>query len=122
MVVDEMMKFANLKQLVVLEPLQSESTQHVDMFATFLSAGDVLVPIFRSDSDALVGYTVKTIDMTSMKQLQGELHCLSLHIPAFAAVPDEIYLFKNSVRAYFPEIELGSRSRRTLGATVKSQR
>ncbi|WP_235033347.1 agmatine deiminase family protein [Rubripirellula obstinata] len=177
MVVDELVKFTNLSQLVVLEPLESESTKHVDMFATFLSPDDVLVakldpsadpinaaildrnaarlqavrvgegsmrvhrveipvrqgtswsaytnaiiasdlvliPVFQSDPIALVHaavatyqrllpeHSVKTIDMTSMKELQGELHCLSLHVPAFAAVPDSIYPFKNSVRAYFPE-------------------
>ena len=177
MVVDEFVKFGNLSQLVVLEPLEYESTKHVDMFATFLSPDDVLVaklnpasdpinaaildrnaarlrsvrvgdhlmrvhrveiparqgtswsaytnaiiatdlvlvPVFRSDPAAMVAtavatykrllpmHTVETIDMTSMKELQGELHCLSLHVPAFAAVPDKIYPFKNSVRAYFPE-------------------
>ena len=177
MVVDELVKFGNLSQLVVLEPLESESTKHVDMFATFLSPVDVLVarlnpatdpinaaildrnaerlrsirvgdhpmrvhrveiparqgtswsaytnaiiatdlvlvPVFRSDPPALIAaavatyqrllptHSVETIDMTSMKELQGELHCLSLHVPAFAAVPDNIYPFKNSVRAYFPK-------------------
>ncbi|QDT04276.1 Peptidylarginine deiminase precursor [Rubripirellula lacrimiformis] len=177
MVVDQFVKFCNLNQLAVLEPLQSESTQHVDMFATFLSAADVLVaqldrhadpinaaildrnaarlsklvvgqqpmrvhridipvregtswsaytnivisgdlvlmPIFNSDPPNMIqsavaayrrllpNHTVETIDMTSMKQLQGELHCLSLHVPAMAPMPDRIYPFANSVQAYFPE-------------------
>ncbi|MGB7323302.1 MAG: agmatine deiminase family protein [Rubripirellula sp.] len=176
MVVDQFIKFCNLSQLVVLEPLQSELTKHVDMFATFLSpedvmvaqldsrfdpvnaaildrnaarlskikvgdrplrvhriqipvrdgtswsaytnvviAGDlVLIPIFGTDPPAMVEaakavyrrllpeHTIETIDMSSMKQLQGELHCLSLHVPAFAPMPDRIYPFENSVRAYFP--------------------
>jgi agmatine/peptidylarginine deiminase len=177
MVVDQLMTFGNLSQLAVLEPLQSESTKHVDMFATFLSSDDVLVaklnlaadpvnaaildrnaarlqaikignrslrvhrveiparegtswsaytnaviaddlvlmPVFRSDPPALVAaaiaeyrrllprHTIETVDMTSMKELQGELHCLSLHVPAFTTVPDMIYPFMNSVEAYFPE-------------------
>ncbi|WP_246114812.1 agmatine deiminase family protein [Rubripirellula tenax] len=177
MVVDQFVKFCNLSQFVVLEPLTSESTKHVDMFTTFLTAEDVLVasldpsrdpvnaailnrnaqrlaevnvggrplrvhrvqipvrenmswsaytnviiagdlvlmPIFATDPPDMVaaamaayrllmpGYTVDTVDMTSMKQLQGELHCLSLHVPSFAPMPDRIYPFVNSVKAYFPD-------------------
>ncbi|MDA8745016.1 agmatine deiminase family protein [Rubripirellula amarantea] len=175
-VVDAFVKSCNLSQLVVLEPLQSELTKHVDMFSTFLSPNDVLVaqldarkdpvnaailernvqrlskvqvgdkplrvhriqiparentswsaytnaiivddlvlmPIFRSDPPMLVAaakasyarllpeHTIETIDMTSMKELQGELHCLSLHIPNFVPVPDRIYPFANAVDAYYP--------------------
>ncbi len=177
MVVDQFVMSCNLSQLVILEPLQSESTKHVDMFATFLSAEDVLVaeldpasdpvnaaildrnvarlakvqvgdrplrvhririptrdqmswsaytnaiiaddlilmPVFGTDPPELIEqakqkyrslmprHTVETIDMSSMKQLQGELHCLSRHVPAFAPLPDRIYPYANSVQAYFPE-------------------
>lgn len=175
-VADALTKFCNLSQLVVLEPLQSESTKHVDMFASFLSPTDVLVaqldpgrdpinaqildrnaqrlrrirvgdvplrvhriaiptrqgeswstytnaiiaddlvlmPVFDTDPPSMVraakasyerllpNHTVKTIDMSSMKQLQGELHCLSLHVPDFAPMPAPVYPFANAVRAYFP--------------------
>lgn len=177
MVVDQFATFCNLSQLIVLEPLQSELTKHVDMFATFLSPTDVLVadldpirdatnagildrnaarlasvtvgdqrlnvhririppregtswsaytnavlvgdlvlmPIFASDPPEMVaaakaayqrllpGHAIETIDMTSMKQLQGELHCLSLHVPEFVPMPGQIYPFANAVEAYFPD-------------------
>lgn len=177
MVVDQFAVFCNLSQLIVLEPLSSELTKHVDMFATFLSPTDVLVaeldplrdatnagilnrnaarlaavmvgdqplnvhriripvrqgtswsaytnavmvgdlvlmPIFASDPPDMVlaakaayqrllpDHTIETIDMSSMKQLQGELHCLSLHVPEFAPMPDRIYPFANAVKAYFPD-------------------
>lgn len=177
MVVDQFATFCNLSQLIVLEPLRSELTKHVDMFATFLTPTDVLVaeldpvedatnagilnrnaarlaavnvgdqplnvhriripvregtswsaytnavmvgdlvlmPIFASDPPDMVaaakaayqrllpGHTIETIDMSSMKQLQGELHCLSLHVPEFVPMPDRIYPFANAVEAYFPE-------------------
>ncbi len=72
------------------------------------------MPIFGSDPPEMVvaakaayqrllpEHTIETIDMSSMKQLQGELHCLSLHVPAFAPLPDKIYPFANAVEAYFP--------------------
>jgi agmatine deiminase len=177
MVVKALMEHCNLQQLAVLEPLQSELTKHVDMFATFLSANDVLVaqldpqqdavnagilernvsrltrmevggqplrvhripiparqenawsaytnailandlvlmPTFESDPPQFVATaratyqklmphcTIETIDMTSMKQLQGELHCMSLHVPEFAPLPDRVYPFANAQKAYFPD-------------------
>ncbi len=39
---EQLMKFCNIKELVVLRPLENETTRHVDMFATFL-APDVAV-------------------------------------------------------------------------------
>lgn len=177
LVVKELMKFCNLSQLVVLEPLQEESTKHVDMFTSFISKNDLLVaqidprrdpvnakimerniirlkrikvdgeplrvhpvPIPVRDGKAWSAYTnsivarnlvllpvydsdpphitraaaaayrrllpkhrIETIDMTSMKKLQGELHCLSLHVPAFVPLPDRIYSFDNSQKAYYPQ-------------------
>ena len=37
------MKFCNIKELVVLKPLEQEQTRHADMFATFLAPNLVLV-------------------------------------------------------------------------------
>ena len=39
----QFMKFCNIKELVVLKPLQQETTRHVDMFASFLAPDLVLV-------------------------------------------------------------------------------
>ena len=38
-----LMKYCNIKELVVLKPLEQEQTRHADMFATFLAADLVLV-------------------------------------------------------------------------------
>ena len=42
-VINEFKKYTNLKHIEVLQPLQSEQTKHVDMFATFVSSREVLV-------------------------------------------------------------------------------
>ncbi|WP_404306645.1 agmatine deiminase family protein [Neorhodopirellula lusitana] len=181
-VVEAFAEACNLSQLVVLEPLQSEETRHVDMFTTFLSPRDVLVarldpnldpvnaailernaerlgkirvdmgddgelpmqvhrvaipvrdgtswsaytnailandlvlmPVFADESPDMIrravqtyqrllpNHHVKTIDMSSMKKLQGELHCLSLHVPAFAEMPKTVYRYRDAVGHYFPE-------------------
>ena len=59
----------------------------------------VLIPTYKSDSPTLVnraiqtyrrllpGKQVDTIDMTSMKKLEGALHCLSINVPEFVNLP-----------------------------------
>ena len=47
----QFVKACNLSQLVVLEPLQFESTKHVDMFSTFLSPNDILVAQLDASGD-----------------------------------------------------------------------
>lgn len=157
----DLVKQTNLAKLVLLEPLQSEATKHADMFATFVSATDVVVaqvdaqrdpanarildrnaaalkkltigdkpvrvhrlpipprrgdawsaytniifandvvllPIFEDDPPSYIDYakqfygqllpgrSIETIDITSMRNLQGALHCLSFHVPEFAELP-----------------------------------
>lgn len=168
MVSDEFKRACNLNQLVVLEPLHAEITQHVDMFLTFAApdhaivgwlhpardpvnanilnrnaqrlanvqvdgkplrvtriefptpqsrqwssytniilANDlVLLPTFGSDPPALVaaarrvyqqampGAVVKTVNLDSMKALQGSLHCLSMPLPDFAPWPKTRYQYE----------------------------
>ena len=60
----------------------------------------VLIPTYKSDSPALVsraiqtyrrllpGKQIDTIDMTSMKKLEGALHCLSINVPEFVNLPE----------------------------------
>ena len=60
----------------------------------------VLIPIYKSDSPALVsraiqtyqrllpGKEVDTIDMTTMQKLEGALHCLSINVPKFVNLPE----------------------------------
>ncbi|MFK8112261.1 MAG: agmatine deiminase family protein [Rubripirellula sp.] len=74
----------------------------------------ILLPFFDRDPPQYIAaaraafqklmpsHTIKTINMTSMKKLQGELHCLSHHVPAFVPMPDNIYPFANAKKAYFP--------------------
>lgn len=181
-VIEAFAEACNLSQLVVLEPLQSEETRHVDMFTTFLSPTDVLVaqldplrdpvnaailernverlrrirvkpsvesnaevpltvhrisipardgtswsaytnaiiakdlvlmPVFAGESSLMIQraiatyqrllpqHTIKTVDMTSMKRLQGELHCLSLHVPEFAPMPRLLYRYEDALAFYF---------------------
>ena len=40
---EQLMKFCNIKELVVLKPLENEPTRHVDMFATLLAPNIALV-------------------------------------------------------------------------------
>ena len=162
----------NLDELVVLQPLQNEATQHCDLFVTLIAPNRavvaslerwqdpinsaildqnarrlqevringkpmevhrikvpprqgtywspytnvilannlLLMPKFDSDPPAIVqnaiatyqrllpGYTVKTIDMTSMKALQGSLHCLSLNLPEHAPWPKTFYTFDATIK------------------------
>ena len=164
MVADAIIEGCNLEQLVLLEPLKSEATKHVDMFATFLAedtivvagldrrrdpvnaaildrnarrlqaikvdgrplkvqrlqipprtgeswsaftniiiANDlVMMPIYKTDPPDLIraavqtykrllpNHQVETIDITTFKKLQGELHCLSMNLPRFAPLPKTI--------------------------------
>lgn len=60
----------------------------------------VLMPVYDSDPPTMIrsaiekykqllpGFTVETIDMTSMRKLEGALHCMSVNIPAFASLPE----------------------------------
>ena len=80
-------------------------------FTNIVMANDLLLlPTFDSDPRSLVERAVmtyrrllpkhhlKTIDMSSMKQLQGALHCLSLNIPENAPVPAGIMTFDQALR------------------------
>ena len=169
MVVDAITKPLNLRELVILEPLQSEATRHADMFMTFVAkdrvvvarlnprqdpvnaavldrnarrlasvqvegkqlevhrvdipardgqswsaftnliiANDlVLMPVYETDPEAYVnrakltyqrlmpGHKIKTMDITSFRKLQGELHCLSMNLPDKADFPRKTYRYKD---------------------------
>jgi agmatine/peptidylarginine deiminase len=170
--VDEAFKTScNLNELLVLEPLREEATQHVDMFAQLLAKDHILVaqldprvdpvnaqildanarrlgevmvdghplkvdriqipprmdrawspytntisankmilmPTFKSDDPGLVEnalatyrrllpeYYVAAIDTTSMQQLQGSLHCMSVNIPQFAPLPSGLVSYQRAL-------------------------
>ena len=69
----------------------------------------VLMPTFNSDDPNIVrsaiatyqrllpSHTVKTIDMTSMKTLQGSLHCLSMNLPEGAPWPKKYYTYQSTI-------------------------
>ncbi|WP_419189296.1 agmatine deiminase family protein [Stieleria marina] len=71
----------------------------------------LLMPTFDTDSKLIVqnaiatyqrllpDYQIKTVDMTSMKTLQGSLHCLSLNLPDKAPWPKTYYSFKSTIES-----------------------
>ena len=80
--------------------------QQWSSFTNVILANDlVLLPTFDSDPPELVaaarrtyetvlpGVTVKTINLDSMKALQGSLHCLSMSLPEFAPWPKTRYAY-----------------------------
>ena len=171
-VLQELKRSINLKDLIILEPLQNESTKHVDMFAAFLAPDHVLVaelgprshptnarilnnnarrlarikingkllrvsriripqpngtswstytnaiitdrlillPTMKSDPPAIVrnaiatykkhlpDHHIATVDITSMKNLQGSLHCLSINLPASAPLPQGVINFDRALQ------------------------
>ncbi len=72
-----------------------------------MANGLVLIAKFDSDPPALIqqgiatyerlmpGTTVKVVDLTSMKALQGSLHCLSMNLPHFAPMPPKVYSYES---------------------------
>lgn len=77
-------------------------------YTNVIMANDlILIPRFDSDPPALTaaaketyqrlipGCTVKTVDLTSMKALQGALHCLSMNLPEFAPMPPKRFPFES---------------------------
>jgi agmatine/peptidylarginine deiminase len=71
----------------------------------------LLMPTFDSDPPHLVQqaiatykrllpeHVIETVNMTSMKTLQGSLHCLSLNLPDKAPWPKTYYSFENTVKS-----------------------
>lgn len=78
----------------------------------------VLIPTFDRDPPQTLAaakavyrrllprHTVETINMTTMRNLQGELHCLSLHVPEFAPYLKTVYAFSGAKQTYFPSKRL----------------
>ncbi|MEO1525900.1 MAG: agmatine deiminase family protein [Planctomycetota bacterium] len=90
------------------------NNQQWSSFTNVILANDlVLLPTFQSDPPALVaaakrvyqqalpGSTVKTVNLDSMKALQGSLHCLSMPLPDFAPWPQTRYQY-NELRQQLP--------------------
>lgn len=69
----------------------------------------ILMPVFDSDDKQIIqnaiatyrrllpDHQIKTINMTSMKSLQGSLHCLSLNLPEFAPWPKNYFTFQTTI-------------------------
>lgn len=179
MVINEFRKECNLSQIVVLEPLRSEATRHVDMFAAFVAEDHVLVsqldrrgdpvnaalldrnaaklqnvklddgrklrvtriptppregkywstftnvifandlvllPAFSSDQNAYVEravsvyrtvlpkHKVVVVDTSTMKKLEGSVHCMSINVPEFANLPPR-YLSLKKAMDYVKQID-----------------
>ena len=71
-----------------------------------MANGLILLPKFDSDPESYLaaaartyekvvpGCEVEFIDLTSMKALQGALHCLSMNLPEFAPLPPKRYRYE----------------------------
>lgn len=97
-------------------PIPTRQGDSWSAYTNAIAVGDlILLPTFENDpahvtaaaravyAKLLPGRTIHTIDMTTMKQLQGELHCLSLPVPHFAALPELVYSFAGARETYFPK-------------------
>ncbi|TWT79310.1 Peptidylarginine deiminase precursor [Planctomycetes bacterium CA13] len=95
---------------IVIPPREGTSWS---AYTNVILANDlVLMPIFDSDPLDLVqkakqayqrllpDHRVETVDMTTLKALQGELHCLSMNLPVFAATPDKVIDFKKALQFF----------------------
>ena len=176
-VTDAIIDGFNLRELVILDYLQSEATKHADMFCNFLNehtvvmasvdprqdpinaaildrnarrlqsvvvdgkplevhriqtpardgeswsafanviiANDLLLmPVYQSDAPALVKaavetyqrllpeHTIETVDITTFKQLQGELHCSSMNLPKFSATLPNLISFADAMQKSNPQ-------------------
>ncbi len=70
----------------------------------------VLIPTMKSDGNQYIqqavetyhrllpGHHLATIDITSMKKLQGSLHCMSLNLPAIAPTPKRILSYAQATQ------------------------
>ncbi|MEM9942319.1 MAG: agmatine deiminase family protein [Planctomycetota bacterium] len=68
----------------------------------------ILFPTYQSDPPGLVqqakaiyqrlvpGAKVDTIDMTTMQELEGALHCMSVNVPAFSELPKDVQTFASA--------------------------
>jgi agmatine/peptidylarginine deiminase len=172
MVTQEFKKNCNLEEIVVLEPLRSEATRHVDMFAAFVAHNHVVVAsldrkadpvnaalldrnakrlenvmidgeplkvtriptparqgkfwstftnvIFANDlvilpsfddnppayveravavyKSILPDHSIKVINTTSLKRLEGSVHCMSINVPEFAKLPPKYLSLSKSIQ------------------------
>ncbi len=67
---DQFMKFCNIKELIVLKPLENESTRHVDMFATLLAPNIVVVaqldPRFDAQNARILDENAKRLSQVTV--------------------------------------------------------
>ena len=76
-------------------------------FTNLIIANDlVLMPVYKTDPPQMIQQAVKkyqsllpkhsieTIDITTFRNLQGELHCLSMNLPKVAKLPGKLFRIK----------------------------
>jgi hypothetical protein len=93
-------------------PIPPRNGQSWSAFTNVIFANDLLLmPIFDSDPKPMVDaaikfyqkllpkHTIKTVDITSFKQLQGELHCLSMNLPKFGPWLPSTNSFEEAMQA-----------------------
>ncbi|TWU08533.1 agmatine deiminase family protein [Stieleria varia] len=96
-------------------PMPTRDGTQWSSYTNIIMAGNlILMSTFDSDPpDVLAaakatyerlapGKVVETVDLTSMKALQGSLHCLSMNMPEFAPWPKLVYSYE-SFRTQVPQ-------------------
>lgn len=96
----------------------------------------LLMPVYDSDPPAirqnaiatyqrlLPGVTVETINMTSMKKLEGALHCMSINVPEFADLPSDLIPYSEAIKRFQVSVGLtpqANSNRGNQGASPSSQ-
>lgn len=74
---EQIMKYCNIKELVVLKPLENESTRHVDMFATLLAPNIALVAQLDPRLD---GQNARILDENAKQLSQIKVAGRPLHV------------------------------------------
>ncbi len=91
-------------------PIPPRDGKSWSAFTNAIIANDLLLmPIYDSDPEEMVQsavriyqellphHKIKTVDITTFKQLQGELHCLSVNLPEWAALPAQTITWQQAV-------------------------
>ena len=94
----------------------------------------VLIPTYKSDPPALInraiqtyrrllpGKEVDTIDMTSMKKLEGALHCLSINVPEFVNLPEGMLSAQQAREVVDGNLELKRPKRLVVNKNIRDGR
>ena len=114
----EKVKLANGKSLRVTRiPTPPRNDKYWSTFTNVIFANDlVILPSFKSDQAAYVEravaiyksvlpeHEVVVVDTSSMKKLEGSVHCMSINVPSFSKLPPR-YLSLGKAKEYVKNID-----------------